>query len=92
LLYLVTSMRRTVCVVALMPGYVLYVLTHNTSTHEIRKHNTDENGEAIAINSKSLEKKNKFKKTKFRVFWDVAACSHVEVDRRFRGAYSLQTS
>jgi hypothetical protein len=27
---------------------------------------------------------------KFRVFWDVAPCSHVEVDRRFRGAYCLQ--
>jgi hypothetical protein len=27
--------------------------------------------------------------TKFRVFWDVAPCSHVEVDRRFRGAYCL---
>jgi hypothetical protein len=26
---------------------------------------------------------------KFRVFWDVAPCSHVEVDRRFRGAYCL---
>jgi hypothetical protein len=26
---------------------------------------------------------------KFRVFWDVALCSHVEVDRRFRGAYYL---
>jgi hypothetical protein len=26
---------------------------------------------------------------KFRVFWDVATCSHVEVDRRFRGAYCL---
>jgi hypothetical protein len=26
---------------------------------------------------------------KFRVFWDVAQCSHVEVDRRFRGAYSI---
>jgi hypothetical protein len=24
---------------------------------------------------------------KFRVFWDVVPCSHVEVDRRFRGAY-----
>jgi hypothetical protein len=24
---------------------------------------------------------------KFRAFWDVAPCSHVEVDRRFRGAY-----
>jgi hypothetical protein len=24
---------------------------------------------------------------KFRVFRDVAPCSHVEVDRRFRGAY-----
>jgi hypothetical protein len=24
---------------------------------------------------------------KFRVFWDVAPCSHDEVDRRFRGAY-----
>jgi hypothetical protein len=24
---------------------------------------------------------------KFRFFWDVAACSHVEVDRRFRCAY-----
>jgi hypothetical protein len=23
---------------------------------------------------------------KFRVFWDVAPCSHIEVDRRFRGA------
>jgi hypothetical protein len=22
---------------------------------------------------------------KFRVFWDVAPCGHVEVDRRFRG-------
>jgi hypothetical protein len=40
-----------------MSGCVLYVVTHNTSTHGIRKHNTDENGEAIAINSKSLEKK-----------------------------------
>jgi hypothetical protein len=27
---------------------------------------------------------------KFRVFWDVAPCSHVEVDRRFRGAYCLR--
>jgi hypothetical protein len=26
---------------------------------------------------------------KFRVFWDVAPCSHVEMDRRFRGAYCL---
>jgi hypothetical protein len=26
---------------------------------------------------------------KFRIFWDVAPCSHVEVDRRFRGAYCL---
>jgi hypothetical protein len=23
---------------------------------------------------------------KFRVFWDIAPCSHVEKDRRFRGA------
>jgi hypothetical protein len=26
---------------------------------------------------------------KFRVFWDVAPCSHVEVVRRFCGAYYL---
>jgi hypothetical protein len=26
---------------------------------------------------------------KFRVFWDVAPCSQVDVDRRFRGAYYL---
>jgi hypothetical protein len=26
---------------------------------------------------------------KFSVFWDVAPCSHVEVDRRFRRAYCL---
>jgi hypothetical protein len=26
---------------------------------------------------------------KFRVFWDIAPCSHVEVDRCFRGAYGL---
>jgi hypothetical protein len=26
---------------------------------------------------------------KFRVFWDVAPCSHVEVGRRFGGAYCL---
>jgi hypothetical protein len=26
---------------------------------------------------------------KFRVFWDVAPCSHIEVGRRFRGAYYL---
>jgi hypothetical protein len=26
---------------------------------------------------------------KFRIFWDVALCSHVEVYRRFRGAYCL---
>jgi hypothetical protein len=26
---------------------------------------------------------------KFRIFWDVAPCSHVEVDWRFRGAYCL---
>jgi hypothetical protein len=26
---------------------------------------------------------------KFRGFWDVAPCSHVEVNRRFRGAYCL---
>jgi hypothetical protein len=24
--------------------------------------------------------------TKFRVFWDVAPCSHIKVDRHFRGA------
>jgi hypothetical protein len=27
---------------------------------------------------------------KFRVVWDVATCSHVEVDRRFIGAYCPQ--
>jgi hypothetical protein len=26
---------------------------------------------------------------KFRVFWDIAPCSHFEVDRRFRVAYCL---
>jgi hypothetical protein len=26
---------------------------------------------------------------KFGVFWDVAPCNHVEVGRRFRGAYCL---
>jgi hypothetical protein len=26
---------------------------------------------------------------KFTVFWDVAPCSHVEVDRRYKGAYFL---
>jgi hypothetical protein len=26
---------------------------------------------------------------KFRVLWDVASCSHVEVDRPFRGEYSV---
>jgi hypothetical protein len=26
---------------------------------------------------------------KFRIFWAVAPCSHVEVDRRFTGAYCL---
>jgi hypothetical protein len=26
---------------------------------------------------------------KFRVFWDIAPCSHVEVDRRLRDAYCL---
>jgi hypothetical protein len=26
---------------------------------------------------------------KFRVFWDEASCSHVEVDRRFRRTYCL---
>jgi hypothetical protein len=26
---------------------------------------------------------------KMRVFWDVVPCSHVGVDRRFRGAYCL---
>jgi hypothetical protein len=26
---------------------------------------------------------------KLRVLWDVAPCSHVEVDRRFRGKYCL---
>jgi hypothetical protein len=27
---------------------------------------------------------------KFRVFWDVEQCSHVEVDRHFRDVYCLQ--
>jgi hypothetical protein len=26
---------------------------------------------------------------KYRVFWVVATCNYVEVDRRFRGAYCL---
>jgi hypothetical protein len=26
---------------------------------------------------------------KFAVFWDVAPCSHVEVDGRYRGEYRL---
>jgi hypothetical protein len=26
---------------------------------------------------------------KFRVFWDVVPCRHIEVDRRFRGGYCL---
>jgi hypothetical protein len=29
---------------------------------------------------------------KFRIFWHVVPCSHVEVDRRFRGAYCLNRS
>jgi hypothetical protein len=32
---------------------------------------------------------NAFNTLEFRVFWDVAHFSHVEVDRRFRGAYRL---
>jgi hypothetical protein len=27
--------------------------------------------------------------SKYEVFWNVAPCSHVEVDLRFRGAYCL---
>jgi hypothetical protein len=27
---------------------------------------------------------------KFRVFWDVALCNHIEVDRHFRGVYCLR--
>jgi hypothetical protein len=30
-----------------------------------------------------------FQSVKFSVFWNVAPCSHVKVDRRFRGAYCL---
>jgi hypothetical protein len=33
---------------------------------------------------------NAFITLEFRAFCDVAPCSHVEVDRRFRGAYSLR--
>jgi hypothetical protein len=35
------------------------------------------------------EKRNKERRNKFRVVWDVAPCSHVEVDRRFAGVYCL---
>jgi hypothetical protein len=27
---------------------------------------------------------------KFRVFWDLAPCSHVAADRRFRGAFCIE--
>jgi hypothetical protein len=39
----------------------------------------------LDINSVSVRTKYFLK---FRVFWDVASCSNVEVHRRFRGAYA----
>jgi hypothetical protein len=43
-------------------------------------------------NLKSLKSclcQDTFNASKFRVCWDIAPCSHVEVYRRFRGAYCL---
>jgi hypothetical protein len=40
----------------------------------------------LIINRKHV---NKNRWLKFRVFWDVAPCSHVAVDRRFRREYCL---
>jgi hypothetical protein len=37
----------------------------------------------------SKKEMNKTITMKFSVFWDVAPCSEVDVDRRFRGAYCL---
>jgi hypothetical protein len=36
-----------------------------------------------------LEMRNMRKILKFRVFWDVAPCSLIGVDQRFRGVYCL---
>jgi hypothetical protein len=44
-------------------------------------------------NLKSLKSglgQDTFNVSKFRVCWDIAPCSHVEVYRRVRGAYFLQ--
>jgi hypothetical protein len=49
---------------------------------------SDRRGKLFWFNS-SLRKLVYISYLKFRVFWDVAPCSHVEVDRRFRGAYCL---
>jgi hypothetical protein len=41
----------------------------------------------VQIELKTLPQKRLF--VKLGVFWDVAPCSQVDVDRRFRGAYCL---
>jgi hypothetical protein len=37
----------------------------------------------------NLQKQCVYTKMKFRVFWDIALCSIIGMDRRFRGAYFL---
>jgi hypothetical protein len=43
----------------------------------------------VKLFSRLIYLKRKCITVKFRVFLDVAPCIHVEVDRRFRGAYCL---
>jgi hypothetical protein len=61
------------------------------------QHNNQEtcrknNAQRAMRNNSSMFMSRKLWGVKFRVFSDVAPCSHVEVDRRFRGASCLQHS
>jgi hypothetical protein len=63
-------------------GHIVTVLHHNQSKSETGEGKSGDTYLCEISGSHSFE-------YEFRVFWDVVPCSHVEVDRRFRGAYCL---
>jgi hypothetical protein len=62
---------------------------HSLITSDILTQNYNFTSYAVWVWNLISEKAETRLRVKFKVLWDIAPCSHVEVDRRVRGTYCL---
>jgi hypothetical protein len=71
-----------------VPRFPLSVSPHRGSPHSYITWGMDK-GPASGCSSETSSHPIDTNNWSLRIFWNVAPCSHVEVDRRFRGTYCL---